>query len=668
MKFNLVSSFSPTGDQPEAINEIVNRIENNSKYTTLKGVTGSGKTFTVANVLERIQRPTLVLTHNKTLGAQLYTEFKQFFPNNAVEYFISYYDYYQPEAYLPTTGVYIEKDLSINKEIEKLRLSATSKLLSGRRDVVVVASVSCIFGIGNPDDFNETVISIKVGHNLNRTVLLKELVQSMHARANIEFQPGNFRVIGDVIDIYPAYGDFAYKIHFFGDEIEEIESFNPDTGELLDTHLSLRIYPANLFVTSPEKIQQAIEEIESDLEKEVKEFQKESRIDIAKRLQERTKFDLEMLQELGYCTGIENYSRYFDRRPPGSRPFCLLDYFPEDYLMVIDESHVTIPQVRAMYGGDRSRKENLVQYGFRLKAAMDNRPLKFEEFETLQAQVLYVSATPADYEITQSRGHQVLQVLRPTGLLDPIIEVRPTKNQIDDLVEEIQLRIEKDQKILITTLTKKMAEELSKFLSRIQIKASYLHSEVDTLDRVDIIQNLRSGAIDVLVGVNLLREGLDLPEVSLVVILDADKQGFLRSQKALIQTVGRAARHIEGKAIFYADSISKAMESTIDETNFRRRAQTIYNQKNNITPKAIQKSLENVLSRKHQLADLTQNKIEEIENLKTQNLSVEQIKKKIKQHVRLMNKASKELDFPQAALQRDLIEELKSQLAKHPSG
>ncbi len=664
MKFKLVSSFSPTGDQPQAIQEIVDRITNNEKNTTLKGVTGSGKTFTVANVLEQLQRPTLVLTHNKALGAQLYSEFKQFFPENAVEYFISYYDYYQPEAYLPTTGLYIEKDLSINKVIEKYRLSATSKLLSGRRDIIVVASVSCIFGLGNPDDFNQSVVSINVADRINKTILLQKLVQSMHTRSNIEFLPGTFRVLGDVIDIYPAYSDWAYKIHFFGDEIEEIESFNPETGEVLETNPSIRVYPANMFVTTPERIDDAITEIENDLKKETQQFILNQQQDIALRLEERTKFDIEMLKELGYCSGIENYSRYFDRRKPGSRPFCLLDYFPDDYLMVIDESHVTIPQVHAMFGGDRSRKENLVAYGFRLRAAMDNRPLKFEEFEALQQQVLYVSATPADFEIEKSDGHQVLQVLRPTGLLDPKIEVRPTTNQIDDLVEEIQLRVEANQRILITTLTKKMAEELSKFLARIQIKATYLHSEVDTLDRVEILQNLRTGDVDVVVGVNLLREGLDLPEVSLVVILDADKQGFLRSKRALIQTVGRAARHINGKAIFYADFISDAMKATIDETNFRRNAQKLYNKKNNITPQAIKKSLEHVLTRRNQTDTDAQKKVDEIEQLKNQNLSKSQLEKKINQHTRLMNKASKALDFPEAARQRDLVAQLKNDLNK----
>ena len=662
MKFKLVSSLTPTGDQPQAIEEIAHRIANDKKHTTLKGVTGSGKTFTVANVLEKVQRPTLVLTHNKALGAQLYSEFKKFFPENAVEYFISYYDYYQPEAYLPTTGLYIEKDLSINKVIEKYRLSTTSKLLSGRRDIIVMASVSCIFGLGNPEDFNQSVVSIKTGQEISRTIFLQKLVQSMHTRSNIDFLPGNFRVLGDVIDVYPAYSDWAYKIHFFGDEIEEIESFNPETGEVFESNPSIRIYPANMFVTTPERIDQVITEIEYDLTKETEAFELNKRKDIAIRLEERTKFDIEMLKELGYCSGIENYSRYFDQRLPGSRPFCLLDYFPDDYLMVIDESHVTIPQVHAMFGGDRSRKENLVEYGFRLKAAMDNRPLKFEEFEALQQQVLYVSATPADFEIQKSDGHQVLQVLRPTGLLDPEIEVRPTTNQIDDLVEEIQLRVEANQRVLITTLTKKMAEELSKYLVRIRIKATYLHSEVDTLKRVDILQNLRLGHIDVVVGVNLLREGLDLPEVSLVVILDADKQGFLRSQRALIQTVGRAARHIDGKAIFYADYISDAMKATIDETNFRRETQKIYNKKNNITPQAIKKSLENVITKRHQIDTDAQRKLDEIEHFKNENLSKNQLEKKIKQHTRLMNKASKQLNFPEAAVQRDIVEKLKTDL------
>lgn len=664
MKFKLVSDFKPTGDQPEAIQKIVKRLEDQEKYTTLKGVTGSGKTFTVANVIEQIQKPVLVLSHNKSLAAQLYSEFKQFFPENAVEYFVSYYDYYQPEAFLPVSNTYIEKDLSINAHIEKLRLSATSKLLSGRSDIIVVASVSCIFGIGNPSEFNKNVISLKVGDIISRTKLLQQLVQSLHNRSIDDLKPGTFRVLGDIIDVYPAYGDIAFKIIFFGNEIEEIESFNPLTAEVLETLESIKIFPANIFVTTPAQQEQALVSIKEDLEIEVEEFEKANQNSLAIRLRERTEYDLEMIKELGYCSGIENYSRYLDGRPPGSRPFCLLDYFPEDYLMVVDESHVTVPQVRAMYGGDRSRKVNLVEYGFRLKAAMDNRPLKFEEFEELQERVLYVSATPAEYEYDKCHGKVVEQLLRPTGLLDPVIEVRPTTKQIDDLVEEIYVRTNKNQRVLVTTLTKRMAEELHKFLSRINIKSAYIHADVETLERVDILQSLRSGTIDVLVGVNLLREGLDLPEVSLVAVFDADKQGFLRSHRSLTQTVGRAARNIDGKAIFYADKISNGMKLTIEDTNYRRNLQQQYNLIHNITPQAIKKAVGNILSRKEQVEKEMDEKIKRIEELKEKYLSPEQIRKKIRHHTRLMNKASKELNFPEAATHRDLIETLKIKLSQ----
>ena len=597
MDFRLLSDFHPTGDQPQAIKEIVSQFENNDSFVTLQGVTGSGKTFTMANAVEQLQRPTLVLAHNKTLAAQLYSEFKQFFPNNAVEYFVSYYDYYQPEAYIPTSGTYIEKDLSINEEIEKLRLSTTSSLLSGRRDVLVVASVSCLYGIGNPAEFEKNVIDLNKNQIISRTRLMHQLVQSLYSRTTTEFGRGNFRVLGDIIDIFPGYADIAYKIHFFGDEIELIESFDPINSKKIEQYEKVKIYPANIFVTSPDIIQNAILQIQEDLVKQVDYFKEVGKFLEAKRLEERTEFDLEMIRELGYCSGIENYSRYLDGRAPGTRPFCLLDYFPKDFLMIVDESHVTISQVHAMYGGDRSRKENLVEYGFRLPAAMDNRPLKFEEFEALQNQVLYVSATPADYELEKTEGVFVEQIIRPTGLLDPVIEVRPSKDQIDDLIEEIQQRTEKDERTLVTTLTKRMAEELTQYLSRAQIRCRYIHSDVETLERVEIMQDLRKGIFDVLIGVNLLREGLDLPEVSLVAILDADKEGFLRSNRSLTQTVGRAARNINGKAIMYADKVTKSMKKTIDETNYRRDKQMFYNKKNNLIPKALNKSLDSALAR-----------------------------------------------------------------------
>ena len=664
MKFKVKSDFSPTGDQPEAIMQLVEGIDAGEKYQTLLGVTGSGKTFTIANVIEEVQRPTLVLAHNKTLAAQLYSEFKQFFPDNAVEYFVSYYDYYQPEAYIPVTGVYIEKDLSINEEIEKMRLSTTSSLLSGRRDVIVVASVSCLYGIGNPVEFQKNVISIKKDQTISRTKLLHQLVQSLYSRTEADFNHGNFRIKGDTLDVFPSYADDAFRIHFFGDEIEEIESFNIMNNQIIEKYDRLNIYPANMFVTSPEILQNAIKEIQDDLVKQFEYFKEIGKHLEAKRLKERTEFDLEMIRELGYCSGIENYSRYLDGRAPGSRPFCLLDYFPDDYLMVVDESHVTISQVHAMYGGDRSRKENLVEYGFRLPAAMDNRPLKFEEFEALQNQVIYVSATPADYELLKTGGVYVEQVIRPTGLLDPEIEVRPSLNQIDDLIDEIQQRVEKDERTLVTTLTKRMAEELTKYLDRLQIRVRYIHSDVDTLERVEIMQDLRKGLFDVLVGVNLLREGLDLPEVSLVAILDADKEGFLRSARSLTQTVGRAARHLTGKSIMYADKITGSMQKTIDETNYRRQKQIAYNTANNITPKPINKSLDNALAKNsvstysYELAAL---KAAEPES---EYLNKGQLEKKIREKRKFMEEAAKALDFLQAAKFRDEIKMYQNKLEK----
>ena len=662
MDFRILSDFQPTGDQPQAIKEIVSQFENNDSFVTLQGVTGSGKTFTMANAVEQLQRPTLVLAHNKTLAAQLYSEFKQFFPNNAVEYFVSYYDYYQPEAYIPTSGTYIEKDLSINEEIEKLRLSTTSSLLSGRRDVLVVASVSCLYGIGNPAEFEKNVIDLNKNQIISRTRLMHQLVQSLYSRTTSEFGRGNFRVLGDIIDIFPGYADIAYKIHFFGDEIELIESFDPINSKKIEQYEKVKIYPANIFVTSPDIIQNAILQIQEDLVKQVDYFKEVGKFLEAKRLEERTEFDLEMIRELGYCSGIENYSRYLDGRAPGTRPFCLLDYFPKDFLMIVDESHVTISQVHAMYGGDRSRKENLVEYGFRLPAAMDNRPLKFEEFEALQNQVLYVSATPADYELEKTEGVFVEQIIRPTGLLDPVIEVRPSKDQIDDLIEEIQQRTEKDERTLVTTLTKRMAEELTQYLSRAQIRCRYIHSDVETLERVEIMQDLRKGIFDVLIGVNLLREGLDLPEVSLVAILDADKEGFLRSNRSLTQTVGRAARNINGKAIMYADSVTKSMKKTIDETNYRRDKQMFYNKKNNLIPKALNKSLDSALAR-NSVATMAQ-ELEQRREAEEVNryLTKPEIEKKIREVRKYMEKAAKSLDFIEAAKYRDEIKNLQEQL------
>lgn len=658
MQFKLHSDFKPTGDQPAAIESLSRGIKQGERYQTLLGVTGSGKTFTMANVISEVQRPTLVLAHNKTLAAQLYSEFKQFFPKNAVEYFVSYYDYYQPEAYIPASGTYIEKDLSINEDIEKLRLSTTSSLLSGRRDVIVIASVSCLYGIGNPVEFQKNVINIHRDQVISRTALLKQLVQSLYSRTTADFKHGNFRVKGDVVDIHPGYADIAYRIHFFGDEIEEIEALDPTNQSVIENYDRLTIYPANMFVTSPDILQNAIHQIQDDLVKQIAYFNEIGRSLEAKRLEERTTFDLEMMRELGYCSGIENYSRYLDGRAPGTRPFCLLDYFPDDYLMIIDESHVTIPQVHAMYGGDRSRKENLVEYGFRLPAAMDNRPLKFEEFENLQNQVLYVSATPADYELGLCEGVYVEQLIRPTGLLDPIIEVRPSKNQIDDLISEIKERAEKDERVLVTTLTKRMAEELTKYLSRISIRCRYIHSDVDTLERVEIMQDLRKGLFDVLIGVNLLREGLDLPEVSLVAIIDADKEGFLRSNRSLTQTVGRAARNLNGKAIMYADSITDSMQLTIDQTTYRRSVQEKYNQTHGITPKALNKSIESVLiGRKKENEPKTAAKI--ISEKELAYMSGTDIQEQISLTRKAMEEAAKSLDFIEAARLRDQLQTLQ---------
>jgi len=660
MKFKVVSEFEPTGDQPTAIKQLVDGIEGNEKYQTLLGVTGSGKTFTVANVIEQVQRPTLILAHNKTLAAQLYSEFKQFFPENAVEYFVSYYDYYQPEAFIPTSGLYIEKDLSINEDIEKLRLSTTSSLLSGRRDVIVVASVSCLYGIGNPVEFQKNVINIKKDQVVARTKFLHQLVQSLYSRTTVDFRNGNFRVKGDVVDVFPSYADHAFRIHFFGDEIEEIEAFDPFNNKVIEVYENLNIYPANMFVTSPDVLQNAIHQIQSDLVKQIDYFKDISKPLEVKRLEERTNFDLEMIRELGYCSGIENYSRYLDGREPGTRPFCLLDYFPDDYLMVIDESHVTIPQVHAMYGGDRSRKVNLVDYGFRLPAAMDNRPLKFEEFEALQNQVIYVSATPADYEMKLSEGVFAEQIIRPTGLLDPIIEVRTSLNQIDDLVEEIQQGVERDERTLVTTLTKRMAEELAKYLTRIQVRCRYIHSDVDTLERVEIMQDLRKGIFDVLIGVNLLREGLDLPEVSLVAIIDADKEGFLRSNRSLTQTVGRAARHLNGKAIMYADKITASMQKTIDETIYRREKQIAYNLKYDITPKALNKSLDSALAKNSVSTYHFEKEEMRAAEPDLEYLTQSQKEKLIREKRKSMEKAAKELDFMQAAKLRDEIKKLQN--------
>ena len=660
MRFTLTADFKPTGDQPQAIESLSRGIKEGDRHQTLLGVTGSGKTFTMANVVETVQRPTLVLAHNKTLAAQLYSEFKQFFPNNAVEYFVSYYDYYQPEAYIPASGTYIEKDLSINEDIEKLRLSTTSSLLSGRRDVIVIASVSCLYGIGNPIEFQKNVIKIERDQVISRTALLKQLVQSLYSRTTADFKHGNFRVKGDVIDVHPGYADIAYRIHFFGDEIEEIEALDPVNQYVIESYDRLTIYPANMFVTSPDVLQNAIHQIQDDLVKQIEYFNEIGKPLEAKRLEERTTFDLEMMRELGYCSGIENYSRYLDGRAPGTRPFCLLDYFPDDYLMIIDESHVTIPQVHAMYGGDRSRKENLVDYGFRLPAALDNRPLKFEEFEALQNQVLYVSATPADYELALCEGVYTEQLIRPTGLLDPIIEVRPSKNQIDDLTEEIKIRADKDERVLVTTLTKRMAEELTKYLTRIGVRCRYIHSDVDTLERVEIMQNLRKGIFDVLIGVNLLREGLDLPEVSLVAIIDADKEGFLRSNRSLTQTVGRAARNLNGKAIMYADTVTESMQLTIDQTAYRRSKQEAYNQEHGIQPKALNKAIESTLvNTKKEKKDTP--RVKPISEEELAYMSGNDLNDEIKRTRKAMEEAAKSLDFIEAARLRDQLKTLQEQ-------
>ena len=657
MSFNLISDFSPTGDQPQAIDEIIKSYNQNQNHVTLQGVTGSGKTFTVANVINELNRPTLVLAHNKTLAAQLFSEFKNFFPENSVEYFVSYYDYYQPEAYIPSSGLYIEKDLSINEHIEKYRLSATSSLLSGRGDIIVVSSVSCIYGIGNPSEFKKHVIEIGINQQISIAKLLSDFVKGLYSRSLDELNRGSFRVNGDIVDIYPSYSDIFYRINFFGDEIETIDSIDPISLNKIESFESIRIFPAEIFVTSESSISSAINNIETDLEERVKYFEGIERKLEAKRIKERTEFDLEMIKELGYCAGIENYSRYLDGRKPGTRPFCLLDYFPEDYLMVIDESHVTIPQVHAMYGGDRSRKENLVEYGFRLPAALDNRPLKFEEFESIQDKVLYVSATPADYELKKSEGFYIEQIIRPTGVLDPVIEVKPSKNQIDDLIEEILIRVESDERVLVTTLTKRMAEELTKFLLKSEIRTNYIHSDIDTLERVEIMQNLRKGIFDVVVGVNLLREGLDLPEVSLVVILDADKEGFLRSHRSLTQTIGRAARHIKGKAIMYADKITDSMNHTIDETAYRREKQEEYNKKNNIIPRAMIKSFDTAFEKEKHLVS---SDYKDFEKDLDSYLSKASLEKKIKELRKEMEDTAKKLDFIKAAEIRDKIEFLKN--------
>ncbi|KFF14424.1 excinuclease ABC subunit B [Chryseobacterium soli] len=662
MNFNLQSEYKPTGDQPQAIEKLTEGIEIGEKYQTLLGVTGSGKTFTVANVVQNVQKPTIVMAHNKTLAAQLFMEFKEFFPDNAVEYFVSYYDYYQPEAYIATTGTYIEKDLSINEEVEKLRLSAIASLLSGRRDVLIVASVSCIYGVGNPAEFHKSLISIAIGEKVTRTAFLHSLVNALYSRTLSDFQRGTFRVKGDVIDVFPAYADNAVRIQFFGDEIEKIQSFDPVSGNVTANFDQIQIYPANLFVTSKETLNGAIKNIQDDMVKQVDFFSEIGKPLEAKRLQERTELDLEMIKELGYCSGIENYSRYLDGRLPGSRPFCLLDYFPKDYLMVIDESHVTVPQVHAMYGGDRSRKEALVEYGFRLPAAMDNRPLKFEEYEAIQNQVIYVSATPADYELEKTGGAYIEQIIRPTGLLDPIIEVRPSLNQIDDLMEEIRKRADIDERVLVTTLTKKMAEELTKYFTKFGIRTRYIHSDVETLERIQIMQDLRLGLFDVLIGVNLLREGLDLPEVSLVAILDADKEGMLRSRRSMIQTVGRAARNINGRAIMYADKITKSMQAALDETEYRRGKQILYNEEHGQVPTSLNKKIsENLVGRSKDFPDekYTQKEImQKVAEVKA-SYATEDIEKMVEQKQKEMEAAAKNLDFIKAAKLRDEILALK---------
>jgi excinuclease ABC subunit B len=669
--FELTADFCPTGDQPQAIEKLVNAIQNGEKAQTLLGVTGSGKTFTMANVIAQLNRPTLIFSHNKTLAAQLYSEFKQFFPNNAVEYYISYYDYYQPEAYLPTTNTFIEKELSINEEIEKLRLSATSALLSGRRDVIVVSSVSCIYGIGNPEEFGQNVIRIKVGDRLPRNKFLYNLVDILYSRTEGEFKRGTFRVKGDTVDIYVAYDDFAYRVYFFGDEIEAIQRVHPETLHKYADETAISIFPANLFVTGQETLHLAMEQIQEDLKKQIEYFKSENRLEEAQRIKERTEFDLEMMRELGYCSGIENYSRYFDRRNAGDRPFCLLDYFPEDYLIFVDESHVSIPQVRGMFGGDRSRKTTLVDYGFRLPSALDNRPLKFNEFEALINQIIYVSATPADYELQMSEGVVVEQIIRPTGILDPLIDVRPSLNQIDDLLDEIDKSIKKGGRVLVTTLTKRMSEELSKYMDKMGVKCRYLHSEIKSLERVEILRELRLGIIDVLIGVNLLREGLDLPEVNLVAIMDADKEGFLRNQRSLIQTIGRAARNHEGKVILYADKMTESMRKAIDETQRRRTIQEKYNRENNITPVTIKKSKEDIISQTS-VADkqkmpkmyVEPEQVNIAADPVVAYMSKTDLEKQITNTQKAMEKAAKDLDFIEAARLRDELKGLKELLAK----
>jgi len=661
LEFNLKSEFIPTGDQPDAIKQLVEGIERKDPSQVLLGVTGSGKTFTIANVIQQVQRPTLVFSHNKTLAAQLYGEFKQFFPDNAVEFFVSYYDYYQPEAYIPVTNTYIEKDLSINDEIEKMRLSTSSTLLSGRRDVIVVSSVSCIYGIGNPEDFNQNIIRISVGERISRNKILLSFVNSLYSRTEVDFSRGKFRVKGDSVDIFPAYLDTAFRIVLFGNEIEAIESFDPVTGRTLEKQSNLTVYPANIIITSQEKMKQALSEIQNDLFKQVTFFKENGKFLDAKRLEDRVNYDIEMMRELGYCSGIENYSRYFDGRSPGSRPFCLIDYFPDDYLLVIDESHVTIPQIRAMFGGDRSRKQTLVEYGFRLPSALDNRPLKFDEFEALTNQVIYVSATPADYEFQKCEGIVVEQVIRPTGLLDPFVEVRPSQNQIDDLLDEIHQRIKSKERVLVTTLTKRMAEELSKYLTKLDIKCRYIHSDVGTLDRVEIMRNLRLGTFDVLVGINLLREGLDLPEVSLVAILDADKEGFLRSERSLTQTAGRAARNINSKVILYADKVTDSMKRMMDETNRRREKQVSFNIANNITPTQIYKNSLDILGQTSIIdssyinpkAYIEKESINVAADPIIHYLSKDKINKLISVTKKAMEEAVKSLDFIEAARLRD---------------
>lgn len=668
MNFKLTSNYSPTGDQPAAIAALSEGVLQDIPFQTLLGVTGSGKTFTVANVIQNVDKPTLVLSHNKTLAAQLYSEFKTFFPDNAVEYFVSYYDYYQPEAYIPSTNTYIEKDLSINDEIEKLRLATTTSLLSGRRDIIVVSSVSCLYGMGNPEDFESSTISLKVGQKIVRDVFLRSLVSALYSRNEVDPKAGNFRVKGDTVDVFLAYGDPIVRVVFWGDEIESIECLDPLTGIKIDSYNDFRIYPANLFVTTKDRMDRAIGEIEIDLGRQVEFFQSIGKPLEAKRLYERVTYDLEMIREVGHCSGIENYSRYFDNRKPGTRPFCLLDFFPDDFLLVVDESHVTIPQIRAMYGGDHSRKENLVEYGFRLPAALDNRPLKFEEFESLVPQTIYVSATPADYELLKSEGVIVEQLIRPTGLLDPPIDVRPSLNQIDDLMEEIQMRVEQNERTLVTTLTKRMAEELTTYLSNNGISCSYIHSDVDTLDRIQIMDSLRTGEFDVLVGVNLLREGLDLPEVSLVAILDADKEGFLRSHRSLTQTVGRAARNVNGKVIFYADKITDSMAKTINETNRRREKQMAYNEEHGIVPKQIQKARTSVFTQRkeEELAipqPYSQDSILSIASEdQMQYMSAEELKKAIAKAKKQMSAAAKKLEFLEAAQYRDQVIKLEDEL------